>query len=67
MLNRDYGTFDPTLKVPNVATGTAPTGQLKTTYGPELMRLIADYKGTIVWGTFGCCFSRKAQRLTGAP
>ncbi|KAM6516713.1 hypothetical protein FALCPG4_014886 [Fusarium falciforme] len=48
--SEDYGTFDPNLTVPNVATGVAPTGQAITTYGPLLMRLIVEYKGTIVWG-----------------
>ncbi|KAH7214274.1 hypothetical protein BKA60DRAFT_460404 [Fusarium oxysporum] len=47
---RDYATFDPNLAVPNVITGTAPTGQGISTYGPLLMRLVADYQGPIVWG-----------------
>ncbi|KAH7472860.1 hypothetical protein FOMA001_g11929 [Fusarium oxysporum f. sp. matthiolae] len=46
----DYATFDPNLAVPNVITGTAPTGQGISTYGPLLMRLVADYQGPIVWG-----------------
>ncbi|KAF2014445.1 glycoside hydrolase family 79 protein [Aaosphaeria arxii CBS 175.79] len=48
--SEDYGTFDPTLKVPNIVTGTAPTGQSQTTYGPQLVQVLANYKGTIVWG-----------------
>ncbi|KAM5349143.1 hypothetical protein ACJ41O_008966 [Fusarium nematophilum] len=48
--SEDYGTFDPNLKVPNVITGTAPTGQGISTFGPLLMRLVAKYQGTIVWG-----------------
>jgi hypothetical protein len=49
-LSRDYSTFDPNLTVPNVITGTAPTGQGISTYGPLLMQLVADYQGPIVWG-----------------
>ncbi|KAJ0426796.1 hypothetical protein BJY00DRAFT_306792 [Aspergillus carlsbadensis] len=48
--SEDYGTFDPDLDVPNIVTGTAPTGQGITTFGPLLMRLVAGYKGPIVWG-----------------
>ncbi|KAL2785311.1 hypothetical protein BJX66DRAFT_315089 [Aspergillus keveii] len=48
--SEDYGTFDPDLDVPNIITGTAPTGQGITTFGPLLMRLVAGYKGSIVWG-----------------
>ncbi|KAJ4159775.1 hypothetical protein NW765_013764 [Fusarium oxysporum] len=47
--SEDYATFDPNLAVPNVITGTAPTGQGISTYGPLLMRLVADYQGPIVW------------------
>ncbi|TXB99391.1 hypothetical protein FocTR4_00014550 [Fusarium oxysporum f. sp. cubense] len=48
--SEDYATFDPNLAVPNVITGTAPTGQGISTYGPLLMQLVADYQGPIVWG-----------------